>query len=87
MEVALGETDRVLTLEQIEARKTVRRSVVAKSSASAGTALDELQVEFRRPGTGITPARWEELVDENRVLVDGIKATEMITAEKIDSLN
>jgi sialic acid synthase SpsE len=62
VEVAMGTGMRVLHLEEQTKRIAVRRSVFLRSDAYPGQALAECDVEFRRPGFGIPPDRFEELL-------------------------
>jgi N,N'-diacetyllegionaminate synthase len=57
-------------------RDAVRRSVFIKQEAPAGKKLGDCEVEFRRPGFGITPDRYEELIELK--LVRGLKAGHML---------
>lgn len=54
----LGET----TQAEMAARTYARRSVVAARALSAGTVLTEADLDFKRPGTGLSPARVEQLL-------------------------
>jgi sialic acid synthase SpsE len=64
VECALGKPRRELHEEEIIKRDAIRRSVYLKKSARAGTKLSECEIEFRRPGYGISPDRYETLVDK-----------------------
>lgn len=63
VEVALGQPRRILTAEEMENRKAVRRSLHLSGPVKAGMKLCEASFEFRRPGTGIEPDRCESLLD------------------------
>ena len=67
VETALGSNRRVMHPEELVSRKRVRRSVHLKDTARAGQKLSEVAVEFRRPGFGIGPDRYEELLDAQLV--------------------
>jgi sialic acid synthase SpsE len=67
VETALGSNRRVMHPEELASRKRVRRSVYLKDTARAGEKLSEVAVEFRRPGFGIGPDRYEELLDAKLV--------------------
>jgi N,N'-diacetyllegionaminate synthase len=43
-------------------REVARRSIVAACSIAQGTTLTREMLTFKRPGTGIPPGQWEELV-------------------------
>jgi N,N'-diacetyllegionaminate synthase len=61
LEAAMGMRRRVLTPEEKRRRDNVRRSLFLVKPAQAGTRLAEATVEFRRPGHGIPPDRYDEL--------------------------
>ncbi|MCI5116468.1 MAG: N-acetylneuraminate synthase [Candidatus Electrothrix sp. LOE1_4_5] len=63
VETALGRTRRIMHLEELEKRKNVRRSLFLKSSVQKGQRLGEVDVEFRRPGFGIGPDMYEQLLE------------------------
>ena len=63
VEIALGDGIRSMSQEQKDNRNLVRRSPYLISDASKGTALRDVPVRFMRPGVGITPSEWQQLVD------------------------
>lgn len=63
VETALGSYRRSLHAEELQKRQRVRRSVWIKTGAQEGQRLRDVEVEFRRPGFGITPDRYEEMLD------------------------
>lgn len=63
VEMALGSAQRVLHEEEKKNRVALRRSVFLKEKASQGDQLKDCVVEFRRPGFGISPDRYEELLN------------------------
>jgi sialic acid synthase SpsE len=62
LEVALGASERVLHPEELKKREMIRRSLYLIDPVSKGTALRDARFEFRRPGHGIAPDRYEELL-------------------------
>jgi sialic acid synthase SpsE len=62
VEMAMGNPRRVLSLEEKQARQTVRRSTFIKQKMNKGDRIHLAQVEFRRPGFGISPKRFETMV-------------------------
>lgn len=62
VETALGSRRRIFHEEEKKKRDAVRRSVFLAAPARAGMLLSECDVEFRRPGYGIAPDRFEDLV-------------------------
>ncbi len=83
VETALGIPDRRLTEEQKDSRRMIRRSPYAINPAGKGTALHDLEVEYRRPGTGLSPLEWEEACKSGMRLTSDIKAREQLNKELI----
>lgn len=52
-EASLGSTRRILSDEELEARKMIRRSVVARVPVTKGDTITVDKIKFARPGTGI----------------------------------
>lgn len=67
VEVALGAPRRRLSEEQIRKREMVRRSAFARHPIPAGSVVREEDVEFRRPGTGISPIFVDRVVGAKSV--------------------
>jgi len=61
LECALGSPRRILHEQEIEKRRSVRRSAYLREPVRAGTRLSDANVEFRRPGFGIGPDLYETL--------------------------
>jgi N,N'-diacetyllegionaminate synthase len=62
VEIAMGNPRRVLSLEEKQARRNVRRSTFIKQKMKKGDRIGLEQVDFRRPGFGISPKRFESMV-------------------------
>ncbi len=62
VETAMGNPRRILGPEERQKRKNVRRSTFLKQKVQKGDRIRLDQVEFRRPGFGISPKRFEYLV-------------------------
>lgn len=86
VEIAMGKRQRILHPEEKENRLALRRSIFLAEDAKAGTQLKACKVEFRRPGFGISPDRYEELLDSeiNRDLSKGycLKLTDLIGSQQ-----
>ena len=63
VETGIGTNRRELHEDEKVKRNAIRRSVFILEDVRAGQRLGDCSVEFRRPGFGITPDRYEELVD------------------------
>lgn len=59
---SLGRSRRVVSQAEIEKRKTFRRCIVVRRDLSKGHVLEQDDLDFKRPGTGINP-------DETRYVV------------------
>jgi len=81
IEIGLGTSRRKFHEAEKQSRDTVRRSVFIKKDAEAGQKLSDCYVEFRRPGFGITPDRYEELI--NLKLSKGVKEGHMLSYEDL----
>lgn len=69
VEVLLGSGLKQPSEAELAVAKIVRRSVVAQTSIPAGTIIKDAMLVLRRPGTGISPAKFHE-VPGRRALVD-----------------
>lgn len=85
VEIAMGNKQRILHSEEKKKRLAVRRSVFLAEDAKTGIKLRDCTVEFRRPGFGISPDRYEELLETQLVrdLPKGhcLKLTDLIGGE------
>jgi sialic acid synthase SpsE len=77
VEQALGKAERVLSEDELAARKMIRRSIVAKKAIKSGEEITLDKVKFARPGEGISPNRFGEL--KGRKAVKDIPAEEIIS--------
>ncbi len=76
IEIAMGESRRIITQQERQRRLAVRRSVCAKANLPEGHRLREEDLDFRRPGTGIAPNATPQLV--GRVLALPLQAGQML---------
>ena len=53
-ELALGKTQREISVDEFDARKMIRRSLVSKVQISIGEKISLKNIKFARPGTGIS---------------------------------
>jgi N,N'-diacetyllegionaminate synthase len=65
IEIALGSHRRIMHPAELKKRQANRRSTHLVQAARAGSKLGDLQVEFRRPGTGLSPADYEVLAERS----------------------
>ena len=81
VEIAMGDDIRVLTPEQKKSRHLLRRSPYLLQNAKAGTPISDLRVQFSRPGLGIAPPVWEQLVTREVSLNVDLNVDAMLLAE------
>ena len=62
VERALGGTEKRATPSEIDNRAIARRSLVARVPIREGDALTEANLGAKRPGTGVSPMRWDEAI-------------------------
>ena len=59
----LGPTSHKAPIETEEiSRLNARRSLVLTRNVDAGHVLDEADVTYKRPGTGISPLHWDDVI-------------------------
>ena len=69
VEISLGSTKRILSLAELQVRKEVRRSIVAKVPYKKGDKITQDKIKFARPGTGITTNEFK-YVEGRQVIKD-----------------
>ena len=62
IEVALGKPRRVLSDDERNKRNAIRRSLHLARDLPVGHIIIEADIDYRRPGTGITPDRLSEVL-------------------------
>lgn len=62
IEQALGSSEKVVTDSERANRAVARKSIVAASNIKCGDLLTEANLTTKRPGTGIDPMRWGEVI-------------------------
>ena len=62
IEIALGGTEKKPTEKEVKNRIVARKSIVALSPIKKGELLTEKNLTTARPGSGISPMRWHELL-------------------------
>lgn len=76
IETALGDGIKRLTPSELRNKPIVRKSLVASQSIRAGDIFSEQNITAKRPGTGISPMRWDEII--GRVAPRDFLADELI---------
>lgn len=62
VEISLGVADKVVNDCEIRNRLVARKSIVAKKAIKKGEVFSEDNLTTKRPGTGISPMRWFEIL-------------------------
>ncbi len=76
IEVALGDGIKRLTPSEIRNKPIARKSLIASKEIQAGQVFTAQNVTTKRPGTGISPMRWDEVI--GRVALRSFAADELI---------
>ena len=64
IEIALGDGIKRLTPSEARNKSVARKSLVASQSIKAGEVFSAQNVAIKRPGTGISPMRWDEVLGQ-----------------------
>lgn len=64
IEKALGTGEKKSSVSEEKNRIAVRKSIVAAKSIKKGEVFTEDNIGIKRPGTGISPMKWEQILDE-----------------------
>lgn len=64
IELALGSGDKRPTVAEVENRAVVRKSIVAARAIRAGEIFSNDNLTVKRPGTGVSPMRWDEILGQ-----------------------
>lgn len=62
IEEALGTGVKTPTESERKNKQIARKSIVAKATVSIGETFSEENLEIKRPGTGISPMLWDEII-------------------------
>lgn len=76
IEIALGDGIKRLTPSEIRNKPIARKSLVASHAIKAGEAFSSENITAKRPGTGISPMRWDEII--GRTAARDFSADELI---------
>ena len=76
IEIALGDGIKRLTPSEVRNKPIVRKSLVASQTIKVGEVFSAQNITTKRPGTGISPMRWDEII--GRVAPRDFSADELI---------
>ena len=80
-EVMLGSREKFVTDSERKNKKVARKSIVARRNISAGEEFSTENITCKRPGSGISPVHWYEVIGQKAernfepdelIIVDGI---------------
>jgi N,N'-diacetyllegionaminate synthase len=75
IEKALGSNEKILSPSEEVNINIVRKSIVANQNIKKGELLSEKNISTKRPGTGISPMKWDEII--------GVVATKDYNADEL----
>ena len=67
IEKAMGTGEKVTSPSERKNMDIARKSIVAKRNIKKGEALTEENITAKRPGNGVSPMRWFEVLDTKAV--------------------
>lgn len=62
IEIALGDGIKRLTSSEVRNKPVARKSLVANQVIKAGSVFSAQNITAKRPGTGISPMRWDDVI-------------------------
>ena len=62
IEIAIGSGEKKITESERDNILVVRKSIVATTRILQGEAFSELNITTKRPGTGINPMNWRDVI-------------------------
>lgn len=62
VEMAIGSAEKKITKSEMRNRSVARKSIVAKTEIKKGDLLTEANITTKRPGDGISPMKWFEVI-------------------------
>ncbi|MBO4808935.1 MAG: N-acetylneuraminate synthase [Lachnospiraceae bacterium] len=67
IETAVGSSEKKPTQAELDNRKVARKSIVAAKDIKKGENFTTENITTKRPGTGISPMRWNEVIGQKAV--------------------
>ncbi|MDU6359657.1 MAG: N-acetylneuraminate synthase [Clostridiales bacterium] len=80
-EIMLGSKEKHVTSSEAKNKSIARKSIVAKRAIQKGEVLDERNITCKRPGNGISPIHWYEVLGQ--VAERDFEEDELITLSSI----
>ncbi len=63
----LGKNQKILSKDELNNKKIVRKSIVAKNLIQKGTKIKFSDLDFKRPGIGISPENYKKLIGKKSI--------------------
>ena len=67
VEISLGTEEKIINDCEMSNRLVVRKSIVAKKPIKKGELFNEDNLAIKRPGTGISPMRWFDVIGQRAI--------------------
>jgi sialic acid synthase SpsE len=67
IEVAMGDGIKRLTSSEVKNKMVARKSIVANRSIKQGEILNSANITCKRPGTGISPMNWDNVIGRSAI--------------------
>ena len=67
IETMLGSGEKVPSASELPNRVAARKSIVAAAKIAKGEVFSETNITVKRPGNGISPMRWDELIGQKAI--------------------
>jgi N-acetylneuraminate synthase len=85
IQISLGQDSHKRPIEtEAVSRKNARRSIVLNQDVSAGHELTENDLTYKRPGTGISPIHWDDVL--GRRITNVLKADHLLQWEDLEAV-
>lgn len=62
VEQALGASEKIVSTSEMKNKSIARKSIVAARHIDIGEVLTEANLTIKRPGNGVSPMRWKEII-------------------------
>ncbi len=82
IEAALGDGIKRPSVSEMDNLAVVRKSIIAKRDIQKGELLTEENITTKRPGTGISPMKWNDVI--GTTAIKNFKEDELIEVEEIN---
>ena len=81
IEKSLGNFKRILSNQELKNRKMIRRSIVSKRKIIKGEIIQEKDIKYARPGTGIPTTEYKKII--NKIAKKNIESETIIKVSMV----